>query len=96
MKRRKRQKTVPLPLMMAELAFSSWETIGRRSWMMTQGTCSAAEYRRMVMEKVEAARLSGNAVGVPGGKGSATAVLAPWHRRAMANSKRLRKKTQPR
>jgi hypothetical protein len=94
LKTRRRKKTVPLPLMMAELAFSSWETIARRSWMMAQGTCSAAEYRRMVLEKAEAAQLSGKALGFPRGKSSATAVLAPWHRRAVANSKRLRKKTQ--
>jgi hypothetical protein len=96
MKTRKRQTTVPLPVMMAELALSSWETIARRSWLMAWGTCSAAEYQRMVMEKAEAARLTGKALGSPRGKRSATAVLAPWHRRATANSRRLRKKTQPR
>ena len=54
MTKRKRMKAVPLPVMMAELTFASWETIARRTWMMAQGTCSPAEYRRMVHEKAQA------------------------------------------
>ena len=36
MKRRKRTKAVPSPLVMAELAVASWETIARRTLMMAQ------------------------------------------------------------
>ena len=56
MKRRKKRAAVPLPLMMAETALSSWETIGHRTWMMAQGRCSPAEYQRMVVEKAQAAQ----------------------------------------
>lgn len=90
---RKRRKTAPLPLMMAELTVSSWETIARRTWMMAQGTCSAAEYRRMVTEKATAARLTGLALATGTHKGNVTALLDPWHSRATANAKRLRRKT---
>jgi hypothetical protein len=40
--------------MMMEMAFASWETIGRRGQMMARGKCSPAEYSRMVLEKVAA------------------------------------------
>ena len=78
----------PLPLMMAELMMASWETIARRSVMMAKGTCSPAEYRRMAMEKAAAMQLS--ALAVVGGRGKRQA-LAPWHKRATANAKRLRR-----
>ena len=92
MKKRKRTKAVPLPVMMAELTFSSWETIARRTWMMAQGTCSPAEYRRMVHEKAQAALYSGLALTASTGAVTAAALLAPWHKRATANAKRLRRK----
>ena len=88
-KRRSSRKAVPPPLMMAELMLSSWETIARRTWMMSQGTCSDAEYQRMVREKTEAAMLSGLALTRGAG---AAAVMGPWRSRSVANSKRLRKK----
>jgi hypothetical protein len=78
--------------MTAELVVSSWETIARRTWMMAQGRCSPAEYRRMVGEKVWAAYLSGVALASTRGNAAAAAALKPWHRRATANAKRLRKK----
>ena len=68
MKKRKRTKAVPLPLMMAELTLASWETIARRTLMMAQGTCSPAEYRRMVREKAHAAHRSG----LPAARGTRT------------------------
>lgn len=90
MSRRKR-RPVPLPIMMAELMLSSWETIGRRTSMMAQGSCSAAEYRRMVNEKALAAYSSALVFANHRSYGVMLAALAPWHRRATANAKRLRK-----
>lgn len=92
MKARKRRKPVPLPLMMAELTFASWETIARRTRMMAQGTCSPAEYRRMLLEKAQAASRSAAALASSRRRGSVAALLAPWHSRATANARRLRKK----
>lgn len=91
MNKRRRRKLVPLPLMAAELALSSWETIAHRTRMMAQGGCSPAEYQRMVLEKMEAACHSGLALAFPGKGDAAAAVLAPWHSRATANARRLRK-----
>jgi hypothetical protein len=75
--------------MATELMMASWETIARRSLMMIQGTCSPAEYQRMVTEKAAAMQLSGLAILHGRGKRQ---VLAPWHKRATANAKRLRSK----
>jgi hypothetical protein len=74
--------------MVAELIMASWETIARRSLMMVQGTCSAVEYQRMATEKIAAMQRSGLAV--VNGRGK-TQALAPWHKRATANAKRLRR-----
>jgi hypothetical protein len=84
-----RRREFALPLMMAELMMASWETIARRSLMMVQGTCSPAEYRRMAMEKAAAFRQSARAV--MSGRGD-RAALAPWHKRATANARRLRRR----
>lgn len=75
--------------MMTELALSSWETIFHRSIMMAQGTCSATEYQRMVMEKAAAMQASTTALMT--GRGHA-AVLAPYLVRSRANARRLRRK----
>ena len=40
---RKRRKTVWLPLMMTDLMVASWETIARRTLLVAQNNCSAAE-----------------------------------------------------
>lgn len=88
----KRRKTVPLPLMVAELTASSWETVARRTWMMARGTCSPAEYQRMVAEKTAAACLTGFGLATGTHRGSVAALLDPWHSRATANAKRLRRK----
>jgi hypothetical protein len=75
--------------MMTQLTLSSWETIYRRSLMMAQGTCSAAEYQRMVMEK--AAAMQASTVALMTGRGKAAA-LSPYLVRSRANAKRLRRK----
>jgi hypothetical protein len=75
--------------MLGELIIASWETMARRSLMMVQGACSPVEYQRMATEKVAAMQLS--ALAVLGGRDKRQA-LAPWHKRATANAKRLRRK----
>ena len=90
MKRLTRRRTRPLPLMMAELAMASWETIARRTAMVAKGTLTAAEYQRMVMEK--AAALQQSAIAMMTGRGK-KAALRPWHKCATANARRLRRKT---
>lgn len=81
---------MPLPLMMAQLTFASMETIARRSLMMARGTCSPAEYRRMVREKVRAVQISGSRAAR--GQTNFAALLTPFHSRATGNAKRLRRK----
>ena len=76
--------------MMAELAMASWETIARRTAMIAQGVCTPAEYQRMLMEK--AAAMQQSAIAVMTGRGK-KAALSPWHKRATANARRLRRKT---
>jgi hypothetical protein len=78
-----------LPMMMADLTMASWETIFHRTVMMTQGTCSAAEYQRMTAEKAAAMQRSMTALMT--GQSQA-AVVAPFLNRARANAKRLRRK----
>jgi hypothetical protein len=90
MKRLTRRRARPLPMMMAELAMASWETIVRRTAMFARGNITAAEYQRMFMEK--AAALQQSALAVMTGRGK-KAALAPWHKRATANARRLRRKT---
>jgi len=90
MKRPARRRARSLPLMMAELAMASWETIARRTAMIARGTCTPTEYQRMVMEK--AAALQQSAIAVMTGR-SKKAALRPWHKRATANARRLRRKT---
>ncbi|WP_325683303.1 hypothetical protein [Rhodopila sp.] len=68
---------------------ASGETILRRTAMMARGTCNAAEYQRMVTEKMHASRRAGLAL--MRGQGP-HAVLAPYLRAATANARRLRGK----
>ena len=75
-------------MMMARLTAASWKTILRRTLMMAQGACTAAEYRRMAAEKAAAAHFSTAAL--MRGRGH-SAVLAPFVVRARANVKRLRR-----
>ncbi len=88
----RRRAALPLPLMMADLAFASWETMLRRTVMMAQGNCSPAEYQRMVLEKAQAAQASLLALMMPSRAADMSAIVAPWHRRARANARRLRRK----
>jgi hypothetical protein len=75
--------------MMTQLTLSSWETIFHRGLMMAQGTCSPAEYQRMVAEK--AAAIQASALALMTGRGNAAA-LAPYLVRSRANARRLRGK----
>ena len=87
---RKRPSSSSLPVLLAELTAASWETIMRRTAMMAGNACSRAEYRRMVREKTAAARETRKLLLARPGV-SAAALLKPWHGRASANAKRLRK-----
>ena len=78
-----------LPVIMAELAIASWETIFHRTVMMVQGTCSADEYERMVTEKADAMHHSALALV---NAGSDEEVMAPFLTRAQANARRLRER----
>jgi hypothetical protein len=96
-KRRKptRRTAASLPMMFAQMAAASVETIARRTGMMASGRCSPAEYQRMVAEKAKAAVATAVVLAKPGAgkrKNTATKALAPWHRAVVANAKRLRKK----
>ena len=82
------KSSLPLPVLMSELALASWETIFHRSVMMMQGTCSVAEYSRMVSEKTAAMQQSALAM-LTGA--SHDAILKPYHVRAKANARRLRR-----
>jgi hypothetical protein len=80
--------TSPLGDMM-QLALASWETIFHRTVMMTNGTCSQAEYDSMIAEKLAASQLSLLALAT--GQ-SQEAVMAPYLAAATANAKRLRER----
>jgi hypothetical protein len=80
-----------LPVLLSELTFASWQTIVMRMGMMASGTCSLAEYQRMLGEKLLASQKSAMAMMLPGHSRD-RAVLAPWHRAASANAKRLRRR----
>lgn len=92
MENRNNRAAAALPLMWAELAVASWETVARRSFLMMSGTCSLEEYHRMAAEKLQA--LSRSTRILTSGRTGATAVAAalrPWHGPATANAKRLRR-----
>jgi hypothetical protein len=91
-KRRKQRQGLSLAVMMSDLMLASWETITRRSFLILQNDCSSAEYRRMANEKAEAAARSAARLVSGGGRATMTSLLAPWHARAIANARRLRKK----
>lgn len=92
MRRRRSRAPKTLPLMMSQLALSSWEVIARRSLLMAQDRCSPFEYQRMVLEKVRAAQRSAATLMTSWGRPKLTAVLSPWHQEAAKNVKRLRRK----
>jgi hypothetical protein len=92
MPKRKRRLPTPLPLLFAELAFASWETMARRWLMIAGGTCSPAEYTRMVLEKAAAAQRSARALSRKRSRHDVGNAMRPWHRAATANARRLRKR----
>ena len=85
-----RRKGPAGPLMLAHIVLASSETVARRCWMMVTGTCSAKEYRRMVLEKLKASRqMSAAAMSKDP---SLAKLFAPWYRATRRNARRLRKK----
>lgn len=92
----KKKRASPLIVVVADLMLLSGEIVARRAWMMAAGTCSAAEYRRMVSEKMSAAYRTSVVLATKRGKASAAAALAPWHRGVVANAQRLRKRRRAR
>ena len=92
MKGRKRPQRLSLAVMFSELMLASWETMTRRSLLILQNDCSPAEYRRMANEKAEAAARSAARLVSGRGRAKMSSLPAPWHSRAIANARRLRKK----
>lgn len=85
-------QTLPLPVLWTDMLAASMETMARRSLLVATGNFTLGEYQRMVCEK--AAALQGSAVAAATGSHTPEALLAPWHRIAKANAKRLRR-SQP-
>ncbi|MGH7154752.1 MAG: hypothetical protein ACREF3_12565 [Acetobacteraceae bacterium] len=61
----------------------------RRSLMMAAGTCTRAEYQRMMLEKASAAQRSAALMFNPWAMFDMAAIIAPWHGRAASNARRL-------
>jgi hypothetical protein len=78
--------------MLTELVMASWETVTRRALLIAENKCSPTEYARMFDEKAEAAAIAGFITMSSGGRITPASMLAPWHRHAVANARRLRKK----
>jgi hypothetical protein len=85
-----RRKAAAGPLMLARIAFASSETLARRWWLMATGSCSAGEYRRMLLEKLKASQQMGAAA--MSKNPSLAKLLTPWDRATRRNARRLRKK----
>ena len=81
-----------LPFMLADLAINACDTIASRTHLIATGQCTAAEYRRMVLEKAEAVQASFLAVAGATPTGALEAAVTPWLNSARANAKRLRRK----
>ena len=81
-----------LPFMLADLAINACDTIASRAQLIATGQCTAAEYRRMVMEKAEAVQASFLAVANATPAGALEAAVTPWLNSARAIAKRLRHK----
>ncbi len=88
----RRKRTASLPILLAELTFASWETIHRRTLLMVRGACSPAEYSRMVGEKVAAVARTATTLARARKTPRLATLLIPWHERATANARRLRRK----
>ena len=76
-----------LPLLFAELAAASWETVWHRTALMATGACTHDEYERMVHEKMHAVQQA--SLALMSGQNTET-VMRPFHLKAMANARRLR------
>lgn len=85
------KQSARFPLTIGGLMLASGETILRRTMMMAQGTCTAAEYQLMVTEKIMAAQMS--ALALMTGRG-VDAAVAPYLRAARSNARRLRRKRE--
>jgi len=79
------------PWLLAELGAASAETIARRMTLMGTGQCTHAEYRKMVTEKVAATQSAWLELAFSPWT-MWTSMLAPYHRAARNNARRLRKK----
>jgi hypothetical protein len=90
-RKRKTNTSLGLSAMVAELGVASAQVIMRRTMMIATGACSPAEYRRMVGEKAAAVAATSLLLVKSGGRASPKSLLAPWHARATANAKRLRR-----
>jgi hypothetical protein len=77
-----------LPIMVAELAMHSWETMLHRTALIVRGTCTADEFTRMAVEKVAALE---DAMAALANGGSHEDLIDPFLRRARENAERLRK-----
>jgi hypothetical protein len=79
-----------LPFLLFEMTMNSAETIARRWQMMVSGTCSPAEYQRMIYEKMRATQQMGAAL--LSSNPTIPKLLRPWHSGTRRNVKRLRKR----
>lgn len=82
-----------LPLMFGQMAVASVETIARRTRLIAGGTCSRAEYRRMLQEKIDAMQESAVVLASARDTRALRAAVDPFHRRVTANARRLRRKS---
>jgi hypothetical protein len=80
-----------LPMMFAQMAAASVETIARRTGMIFSGGCSAAEYRRMVGEKAKATVKTAAVMAKPQRK---TPRQNHWRPGTVANAKRTPPETE--
>jgi hypothetical protein len=78
--------------MMADLAVNSCDTIASRAALILTGQCTSEEYRRMALEKAEAAQASFLAMASATPWRAFEAAMTPWLRSARANARRLRQR----
>jgi hypothetical protein len=78
--------------MLIETGVASLITVSRRCQLIATGRLSAAEATRMVKEKADAAAETSALFGRAPGRVTAAALLAPWHRRVIANARRLNRR----
>jgi hypothetical protein len=90
MKRQQSPNPYLLPLMFADLAINSCDTIASRAKLILTGQCTQAEYRRMVVEKAETAQASFFALAGASPFGAFEAAMTPWLQSTKANARRLR------